>query len=328
LPRSGVERFVWSGDNILWEMRGPGADSVTAQQLEQAVGTGVEYGRIGYTHAGGVDRPLVVWKGTGGAGSDVVVPHLNWRGLFGRGTDVSGNPTGIEIEWPGFQTTAYHSMGPTQAQTRTWMGSLLEGQRDAGGQMYMRNRYYDPATGQFTQPDPIGIAGGLNVYGFAAGDPVSYTDPYGLSAERNGDDDPSDLPKLLEQLAQLTNQSTDQVRAQLMSRDGLRLGEGTRMNFGGGNVLTARADNVLRLSADGTVATGGGFSFTDGQRTAVMSSMQMEFNDVGEATTLAFRGRSGIAPVSGTITFARGVDRNPTNCRVRLGPIVVRNGSC
>jgi uncharacterized protein RhaS with RHS repeats len=44
----------------------------------------------------------------------------------------------------------------------------------------MRNRYYDPATGQFTQQDPIGLAGGLNSYGFAAGDPVSYSDPYGL----------------------------------------------------------------------------------------------------------------------------------------------------
>jgi hypothetical protein len=47
----------------------------------------------------------------------------------------------------------------------------------------MRNRYYDPATGQFTQQDPIGLAGGLNAYGFAAGDPVSYSDPYGLCPE-------------------------------------------------------------------------------------------------------------------------------------------------
>jgi hypothetical protein len=46
--------------------------------------------------------------------------------------------------------------------------------------MYMRNRYYDPKTGQFTQPDPIGLAGGLNAFGFANGDPVSYSDPYGL----------------------------------------------------------------------------------------------------------------------------------------------------
>jgi uncharacterized protein RhaS with RHS repeats len=51
---------------------------------------------------------------------------------------------------------------------------------DASGLMYRRNRYYDPQTGRFTQEDPIGIAGGLNVYGYAAGDPVSYSDPYGL----------------------------------------------------------------------------------------------------------------------------------------------------
>ena len=52
--------------------------------------------------------------------------------------------------------------------------------RDATGQMYRRNRYYDPQSGQFTQPDPIGLAGGLNAYGFADGDPVSFSDPYGL----------------------------------------------------------------------------------------------------------------------------------------------------
>jgi hypothetical protein len=55
--------------------------------------------------------------------------------------------------------------------------------RDASGQMYMRNRYYDPQTGQFTQADPIGLAGGLNAYGFAAGDPISYSDPYGLKVD-------------------------------------------------------------------------------------------------------------------------------------------------
>jgi hypothetical protein len=28
--------------------------------------------------------------------------------------------------------------------------------------------------------DPIGIAGGLNVYGFAGGDPINFGDPFGL----------------------------------------------------------------------------------------------------------------------------------------------------
>jgi RHS repeat-associated protein len=63
------------------------------------------------------------------------------------------------------------------------MGSLIEGGRDLTGQMYMRNRFYDPAMGRFTQEDPIGIAGGLNVYGYAPGDPVSDSDPYGLEAD-------------------------------------------------------------------------------------------------------------------------------------------------
>jgi RHS repeat-associated protein len=56
----------------------------------------------------------------------------------------------------------------------------MEDQQDASGLLYRRNRYYDPATGRFTQEDPIGLAGGLNVYGFANGDPVRYSDPFGL----------------------------------------------------------------------------------------------------------------------------------------------------
>ncbi|WP_232335951.1 MULTISPECIES: RHS repeat-associated core domain-containing protein [Snodgrassella] len=28
-------------------------------------------------------------------------------------------------------------------------------------------RYYDPDTGRFTQPDPIGLAGGFNLYQYA-----------------------------------------------------------------------------------------------------------------------------------------------------------------
>ncbi|MDX2058915.1 MAG: RHS repeat-associated core domain-containing protein, partial [Gemmatimonadales bacterium] len=52
--------------------------------------------------------------------------------------------------------------------------------REGTGLEYKRHRYYDPTTGRFTQPDPIGLAGGLNLYGFANGDPVNFSDPFGL----------------------------------------------------------------------------------------------------------------------------------------------------
>jgi RHS repeat-associated protein len=61
-----------------------------------------------------------------------------------------------------------------------WYGSLIWDQQDATGYQYKRNRYYEPGTGRFTQEDPIGLAGGLNLYGFASGDPVNFSDPFGL----------------------------------------------------------------------------------------------------------------------------------------------------
>ena len=35
--------------------------------------------------------------------------------------------------------------------------------------------------GYSTQEDPIGVAGGLNLYGYAGGDPVNFSDPFGLN---------------------------------------------------------------------------------------------------------------------------------------------------
>jgi RHS repeat-associated protein len=48
------------------------------------------------------------------------------------------------------------------------------------GLHYNYFRDYDPSTGRYPQADPVGIAGGLNVYAYGLNNPLTYTDPLGL----------------------------------------------------------------------------------------------------------------------------------------------------
>lgn len=137
-----------------------------------------------------LDRPLSIIRV--GFGRDsvffepfAVVPHTNWRGLNDAGTFADGRVEfgsgdhRVEIDWPARDLRAYLRHRPRQ-EVPSWFGSLIREQQDASGMLYRRNRYYDPVSGRFTQEDPIGLAGGLNLYGFADGDPVTYDDPFGL----------------------------------------------------------------------------------------------------------------------------------------------------
>ena len=54
------------------------------------------------------------------------------------------------------------------------------------GLHYNRYRYYQPETGRFITPDPIGLAGGLNNYQYAP-NPTGWVDPLGLkNVKENG----------------------------------------------------------------------------------------------------------------------------------------------
>jgi len=138
------------------------------------------------------------------AGATEVSPHQSWRGTNDLGTYTdghgvyiagfslidstsghcrtpsSGGTVCMTVIWPEQYAGMYGN--PTQGFAREqWFGSLAQDKLDNSGQLYKRNRYYDPSSGRFTQEDPIGLAGGLNAYGFAKGNPVSYNDPFGLS---------------------------------------------------------------------------------------------------------------------------------------------------
>lgn len=50
------------------------------------------------------------------------------------------------------------------------------------GLIYCQHRYYDPYSGRWTSRDPIGLEGGVNVYEYCDGNPVTGADPSGLDA--------------------------------------------------------------------------------------------------------------------------------------------------
>lgn len=47
---------------------------------------------------------------------------------------------------------------------------------------FYRARYYDQVVNRFGSEDLIGVEAGVNFYNYAIGDPLSYVDPFGLSA--------------------------------------------------------------------------------------------------------------------------------------------------
>lgn len=90
---------------------------------------------------------------------------LLWRwdsdayGLGGPNEDVDGDgkATSVPLRFP---------------------GQIYDAQTQLNYNYY---RDYDPKTGRYVQSDPIGLEGGLNTYGYAMGNPISFMDPYGLS---------------------------------------------------------------------------------------------------------------------------------------------------
>jgi RHS repeat-associated protein len=162
------------------------------------------FGAVGYGYLGGVDQPVTVerfyyadkfrpnfvevwapataqpiWR----PGPFTIFPHWNAQGQADLGVVrdggrqfCSGGRCTAALTWPALKSP----FDPGANLRFGWMGSLLEDKRDADGTLYRRHRYLDPQSGRFTQPDPIGIAGGLNLYGYANGDPVNYSDPFGL----------------------------------------------------------------------------------------------------------------------------------------------------
>jgi RHS repeat-associated protein len=110
---------------------------------------------IYYIHSDYLNTPRIITQATGGA--------VVWRwdtDPFGAAS-ANTNPGGLGV-------FGYNLRLPGQyADAET-------------GLNYNYFRDYDPQTGRYAKPDPIGLRGGINTFAYTADDPIGGSDPYGL----------------------------------------------------------------------------------------------------------------------------------------------------
>nr|MDQ5807335.1 hypothetical protein [Actinomycetota bacterium] len=187
--------FGYDGAGNLTSVDAPGADEVTFRydthglRSEKQVGTAAVQ-RYAWDH--GAATPLLLKQGgtsyTHGpdglplasidADGDVRYFHSDRVGSIRTVTDASGARVAAQT------FDAYGNVVDRTGEDVPFgfAGQLTDAET---GLVYMRARYYDPATGQFISRDPL-VELTLQPYLYAGGDPVNSIDPTGLASFRIG----------------------------------------------------------------------------------------------------------------------------------------------
>jgi RHS repeat-associated protein len=114
---------------------------------------------------------------------DEMLARYSAQGARSFLTDALGSVIALTREDQSVLTSyAYSPYGQSQTSGAEEGNASLYTARenDGTGLYYYRARYYDAVLKRFVSEDPIGLAGGVNVFGYVDGRPTSLRDPEGL----------------------------------------------------------------------------------------------------------------------------------------------------
>jgi RHS repeat-associated protein len=158
---AGTVQYVWDGDQLVLEAD---ASGTTTQA---------------YSYYPGIDRPHSVSAGGQTYYTSIEPATGDVNGLI-RASDNAVVAQYAYTPWGAFDAPDQALINGVRVNSLRWKGLIHDTET---GLYYMRARYYDPQLRRFIAEDPIGLAGGINLYAFASGDPVNGNDPHGLDPQ-------------------------------------------------------------------------------------------------------------------------------------------------
>ncbi len=168
-PKITTWRYLWSGDQLIEETP------------IYADGTLATSQQIQWLYQPGEITPTARYQQ--GKLHYVVTDHQGTpREIFSEGGQASW--AGRLNTWGQMQFWRYREGKAENDPNYTECPFRFAGQYEdeESGLYYNRFRYYDRETGQYLSPDPIGLLGGLNPYGYVHC-PTGWVDPFGLAGD-------------------------------------------------------------------------------------------------------------------------------------------------
>jgi RHS repeat-associated protein len=198
---SGTTTYTWNARNQLTAISGPGlTGSFTYDSFGRRTGKTINATTTNFVYDG--LNPVQEKNGTTvnanlltGLGIDEFFTRTDGVGVRSLLPDALGSTVALGDGTGTLQTQyTYEPFGVT---TQTGLASTSSykytGREDDGtGLLYYRARYYQPRFQRFISEDPIGLAGGLNSYGYARNNPLNWIDAIGQAPSRRS---PSNGPK-------------------------------------------------------------------------------------------------------------------------------------